>query len=138
MAVDALLGRLSRVKASGRDKWLACCPAHEDDSPSLAIRELDDGRVLVHCFAGCSALDVVESVGMEITDLFPERLGEFKPVSAPFSAADVLRALTMESRVIAIAAADIADGKPLTQADAQRAVLAADRLSDALSYINGR
>jgi hypothetical protein len=138
MAVDAILGRLSRVKASGRDKWLACCPAHEDQTPSLAIRELDDGRVLVHCFGGCSALDVVESLGLDMADLFPERLGDFKPVSQPFSAADVLRALTMESRVIAIAAADIADGKTLGPDDAQRALVAADRISDALSYINGR
>jgi hypothetical protein len=138
MAVDAILGRLSRVKASGRDKWLACCPAHEDATPSLAIRALDDGRVLVHCFGGCSALDVVESLGLDMRDLFPACLGEFKPLSQPFSAADVLRVLTSEARVIAIAAADIADGRPVNAADSERFTVAADRISDALSYINGR
>jgi putative DNA primase/helicase len=32
--------------------WSACCPAHDDHNPSLSITE-KDGRVLVHCFAGC-------------------------------------------------------------------------------------
>jgi hypothetical protein len=37
---------------------MACCPAHDDRNPSLSVRRAPDGRVLVHCFAGCS-LDAV-------------------------------------------------------------------------------
>jgi putative DNA primase/helicase len=33
--------------------YVACCPAHEDANPSLSIRDGDDGRILVHCFASC-------------------------------------------------------------------------------------
>lgn len=33
--------------------WTAPCPAHEDSTPSLAIRE-EDGKVLVRCHAGCA------------------------------------------------------------------------------------
>jgi DNA primase len=51
--IENLLGRLKKVK--GRNgSWTACCPAHNDGSPSLAIREGEDGRVLLHCFGGCS------------------------------------------------------------------------------------
>ena len=32
--------------------WVARCPAHHDRTPSLSIREID-GKVLVHCQAGC-------------------------------------------------------------------------------------
>jgi hypothetical protein len=32
---------------------MAKCPAHDDKTPSLSIRE-NDGKVLVHCHAGCS------------------------------------------------------------------------------------
>ena len=40
--------------------WLACCPAHDDREPSLAIRDGDDGRVLVHCHAGCDQKGVID------------------------------------------------------------------------------
>lgn len=59
MSAGALLARLDAVKPTGPGRWLARCPAHEDRSPSLSIRELDDGRTFVHCFAGCYALEVL-------------------------------------------------------------------------------
>lgn len=34
-------------------QWLARCPVHADRTPSLALREGDNGRLLVHCHAGC-------------------------------------------------------------------------------------
>ncbi len=49
------------------------CPAHDDRSPSLSIAAGDDGRVLVHCHAGCSAEAVVQAIGLEMADLFPDR-----------------------------------------------------------------
>jgi DNA primase len=136
MAVDVLLSRLSKVKKTGRDKWQACCPAHEDKTPSLTIRELDDGRILIHCFGGCGACDVMDSLGLEMTELFPERLGEFKQIAQPFSAADALRALTRESAIVAIAAADAIEGKPQHPDDAQRIAVAAARIAEALEYVN--
>ena len=42
--------------------YVACCPAHEDRSPSLSLRDADDGRVLVHCHAGCSQSDVIDKL----------------------------------------------------------------------------
>jgi hypothetical protein len=52
MTGDAFAG-LVDAKRAGPGKWLAHCPAHSDSSPSLSIREGMDGRVLLHCFAGC-------------------------------------------------------------------------------------
>jgi predicted protein tyrosine phosphatase len=135
MDVEALLSRLSGLRKAGADKWQAKCPAHDDRSPSLAIRQLDDGRILIHCFAGCGASDVVAAVGLEVSDLFPERLGEFKRVRHPFSAADALRALRRESGIVAMAAADVAEGKPID--DQERIALAAERIADALEYVDG-
>ena len=31
----------------------ARCPAHEDKTPSLSVRDGDDDTLLTHCFAGC-------------------------------------------------------------------------------------
>ena len=51
MGVDMLLSKLDGVKRTGPGRWLAKCPAHEDRRASLAIREGDVGKTLVHCFA---------------------------------------------------------------------------------------
>ncbi len=67
-----LLSLLDRVRRIGQGKWVARCPAHDDRGPSLSIAETVDGRALVHCFAGCSALDVLGAIGLEFADLFPE------------------------------------------------------------------
>jgi hypothetical protein len=65
-----LLAALKGVVAQG-DHWKACCPAHQDDSPSLSITE-KDGKILLHCFGkGCAVEDVCRAVGWEVADLFP-------------------------------------------------------------------
>jgi putative DNA primase/helicase len=48
-------------RCSGRGH-LACCPAHEDRTPSLSVMDGKDGHVLVHCFAGCDARDVIAAL----------------------------------------------------------------------------
>jgi len=53
---DALGGR--RVGGA----WMACCPAHNDRTPSLSIRESNDGKVLVRCRAGCGQRDVIAAL----------------------------------------------------------------------------
>jgi len=73
MNADALLGLLKAVRHNGHDRYLACCPAHEDRSPSLSIRINSDGRILLHCFSGCHVDDVVSAIGLAMSDLFPDR-----------------------------------------------------------------
>lgn len=64
------LSRFEGVQQSGGG-WVARCPAHGDDNPSLSIARGEDGRWLVHCHAGCSAEAVVESIGLKMCDLMP-------------------------------------------------------------------
>ena len=65
MTADALLDRLDGVRPTGPGRWIAKCPAHKDGRASLSIRELDDGRVLVHDFAACAVADVLAAVGLD-------------------------------------------------------------------------
>ena len=68
--LNLILSPLENVKPVG-EGYRACCPAHESKSRStLSIRLGDEGRVLLHCFAGCSALEIVHSLGLELSDLF--------------------------------------------------------------------
>lgn len=76
---DVLLSRLEKVRPRGKDQYMACCPAHSDRDPSLSIKRLSDGRILMKCFAECPTADVLAAVGMSMTDLFPEgSLGEYR------------------------------------------------------------
>ncbi len=61
---------LLHARPAGRGKWTAQCPAHRDRSPSLSIREGEDGKTLIRCWAGCSTEDVVKAVGLRMADLF--------------------------------------------------------------------
>lgn len=140
MGIDGLLSRLHGVKAGNAvGRYIARCPAHEDRSPSLTIRAEGDGRILLHCFAGCSAIDVVSAIGLSMSDLFPEPLTrEYLPkIYAPFSALDALKCLTEESSIVAIAVADVVDGKPLDETDLMRVSVAAGRIASALEAVHG-
>ena len=71
MVAEELLRLLEGVKQVGPGKWMARCPAHDDRRPSLSIREAEDGRILLHCFAGCRTADVLQALGLTWRDLFP-------------------------------------------------------------------
>ena len=66
-AFSAALERL-QPQATGRG-WVAKCPAHEDNAPSLRIDDFGD-KVGIYCHAGCSAADGVSALGISMTDLF--------------------------------------------------------------------
>lgn len=71
MNIDDFLAHLDRPRKTSRG-WTAKCPSHQDRSPSLSIREGDDGRLLVRCFGGCSAAEIVGAMGLSLKDLFPD------------------------------------------------------------------
>jgi len=132
--INNLLGRLNKVKSTGRNSWLACCPAHDDRSPSLSIKEEADGHILLHCFAGCSAVDVVGAVGVDIGDLFPEKVQHKAPVKKKFYATDILEAIKFESQIVLLAAFELKKNKELDETDLQRLQLAYERIREAVDY----
>ncbi|MCH8079871.1 MAG: DNA primase [Proteobacteria bacterium] len=131
MLAEKIITQLDGVKTTGQDRWIARCPSHEDRSPSLAIREVDD-RLLLHCFAGCSANEIVSAVGLDLSDLFPESRESHKPLSRPFPASDILKCLSFESLFISVCAEHLAQGKPLTDDDRERIHLANRRIRSAI------
>ena len=132
MTIENFIDCLEGVKRTGTDRWIARCPAHDDKSPSLAIRELDDGRILIKCFAECSTYEIVSAVGLELSDLFPAKeIGVAKPTRRPFTADDALRCLAFEGMLLVIASRDLADGKPLSEKDHARLLVAVARICEA-------
>src|SRR5690349_15087423 len=70
--IELVLAKLRDVSRTPRG-WLARCPSHPDDSPSLDVGVGDDGRVLLHCWAGCRNADVIAALGLGFRDLYRRR-----------------------------------------------------------------
>jgi hypothetical protein len=103
MQLGDLLTQLDGVRKSGRG-WVARCPAHADQTPSLSIHEGDAG-LLVKCWAGCTAEETVTALGLRMADLFydstpsPEerRLTSRQPKLPQFNWRDYAEGLQLEA-----------------------------------------
>jgi len=137
--IDLLLDHLDNARPL-REGYRANCPNGHRSLGGLSIKEGDDGRVLLHCFSGCSALEVVHALGLELKDLFE------RPVTANMSPEDqkrhkraikvsqwktALDFLPMEIFIVQIAAVHIGKGEPLNVEDHLRLELAGKRLTSA-------
>lgn len=72
MTFDEVLSHFT-VKSKSRDKAQCICPSHSDKQASLTISRGERGTVL-HCHAGCDPEEIVEAVGLKMSDLFEEPL----------------------------------------------------------------
>jgi hypothetical protein len=116
---------------------MARCPAHEDGRASLSIRETDDGRVLLHCFAACANGDVLAAIGLRMSDLFDRPITHhLPPVRGGFSARELLELTAHEVMVGALILSD-AETRPLSPAEKTRLAQAAARLGKAKDMANG-
>jgi len=81
MTLTEVVARLSGAKSSGTNQFLARCPVHDDHTQSLSVGMGTDGRVLLHCHAGCPTDSILSALGLAVGDLFPDQAGV--PVQAP-------------------------------------------------------
>ena len=126
-----LLDRLEGIRGSGEGRWMAKCPGHDDARASLSVREMPDGRVLLHCFGGCPTQDVLQALGLDFGDLFDKPLAHhLPPIRGGYSARELLELSAHEALVAAMLASK-ADDEGLTPEEAQRLRKAAARLGNA-------
>lgn len=131
MKAELLLSRLEKVRTAGRDRWMARCPAHHDGTPSLSVRALDDGRMLLYCYAGCDVQAVLGAIGLQFSDLYPDQslgCGLKGSVDRLITARQGLEIVAKESLLVAVFAADQAQGKLLSESDRSRLMPAAGRI----------
>lgn len=131
--INPILERLKKVRPSGNNSWRACCPAHDGNNPTaLTIKEEPDGRILMHCFQGCSAIDILEAIGLDVSELFPESTEHHqKPVTKKFYASDILAAVRFECQIVLMAAYELDKGRKLPEKDLARLRLAMVRINEA-------
>ena len=119
-----VLDRLQKPHKMGKG-WQAHCPAHQDNSPSLSIAEGDDGRLLLHCFAGCDYRDIMAAIGLEPKDGFIEQQS---PVARlEYRRKSIIKARDFEN--VVLNAGGNADS--LSDEDVQRIALAHQRIQQA-------
>ncbi len=129
--IKNILSRLDGVKETKPDQWVAVCPSHSDRNPSLAIKRGDDGRVLLKCWAGCSAADVVEAAGLELRDLFEQLIKYNKPTRERLypNHKHIHQLLQQHIWLVFVIACDMRERRDITKE-------AMDVLSDAIADIN--
>jgi hypothetical protein len=130
--IDLILPLLTKVRPRRPGQWSACCPAHEDKSPSLSVLEFPDGGVTFTCFAGCSKPEIVAALGMDMAALYPPRAKSGRePQRQPrlLTAGQALELLDNELNLVAVAAGNLHNGVKLTQSDLDRLLVAAGRVS---------
>ena len=140
MTVEALLDRLHGVRRTGDGRWISRCPGHPDRSPSLSIRELGDGRILLNDFGGCSIEQVLGARSLEFSDLYPERpLGDHAPRERrPFFPSDLFEIARQEIGVAAVIACDLHSKREIGAADFARLFVVVERLNEISQVAYGR
>lgn len=136
-ALDMFLSAHGRMRCNGNG-WRGPCPACKtsERSVALSVAEADSGTVLLKCFAGgCDPAAICSALGLDISDLFPERLNApHHPAQrwhrGLLSAGEALRALKFEAEFAAIAAGNLANGVPLSDRDRQRLAQACNRIEN--------
>lgn len=143
MNSDLLLARLEGIRKHGTG-WRADCPnGHNKARGSLSITEADDGRILLTCFACHDTPGILAALGLELADLFPERLRDPSPEGRRAAReafkrnawGAALGVLEREAGVVNLAAHDLAAGKVLNQPDCARLLLAIERIEHARAVL---
>ena len=129
MNLDQLLGLLPNATREN-GQYRASCPTNfhknGDKSRGLYIAEGSKGQILLNCFAGCTAEDIVSTLGLNMSDLYtdtPERVNALQP-----SLRDLWEASQNELRVVHCALGWIEDAKELSEEDLPRLKLAIKRI----------
>ncbi len=133
--MSALLNRLDGVRETGSSRWIARCPSHDDRSPSLSIRLADGDTWLLHCFAGCASTDVVAALGLEFSDLYPDRPERYRPPKrSRIPASDLIKIMADEAVTVGLIAGRFLDDREIDEDDWDRLSLAVRRIGEAQSH----
>jgi len=131
MKLQQLLTNLQKVRRTGKDTWVACCPAHGDKNPSMTVTA-SPSTILVHCFAGCGIEEILGAVGMCVSDLYPEREeGYNRGPKQTISLRAALECLSFEALVVSASAATMKK-RALTDDESTRLQHAAARIHAAM------
>lgn len=138
---EVLLSRLDGVGKSGSG-WRTRCPSCGGRSRKLSVAKIDE-RVLLHCFGGCRADDVLHSVGLTWAAVMPPRHWPQSPEERRHAGraireagwAAALATLAREATIAKLAARQLAGWQVLDEVDDARLALAVERIDGAVAVL---
>ena len=133
MDINIFLGHLNKVRKS-KSGWMACCPNHEDNSPSLSIKQGTD-CILIHCFAGCDSVGVMGSIGLSLANLY-QKQQDVKRGVMQWDKTILKSVVFHESIYIAMCENLAGSSRELTPMEMSRLTLAKRRLPKAMRVLN--
>jgi hypothetical protein len=134
-ASEKIIERLQRVRQVAPRRWVASCPLHNTKGTALSIRELDDGRVLLHDFGGCETQAILSSIGLTVSDLFAETTTHHVKGCKPghwHARKEAFETIHRECLLVAIAGETWAAGMLPTLQDRDRVCMAAQQIREAV------
>ena len=134
MYIEDLLNRFDGVRETGGGQYSCRCPAHEDKSNSLGIKQGDGERIMMNCFAGCQTEDVLGAVGLTFKDILPSNDYNKQVKEKGFNPYSVLKMIRDEVLIIGLASVDIKKGKALSNKEHDRLLKAIGNVRDAYSH----
>ncbi len=143
--LNVILARLEGVRKQGPG-FMAKCPAHHDKTASLAITEAADGRVLMHCFAGCPVVAVLGAVGLKLADCYPrvaaadmtpQERSEARSAARHVGIMAALGILSLEAEILLIGGRKSIAGT-VSADDLDRMAVAVSRVQDVKGVLSGR
>lgn len=127
--IDVLLSRLQKVRRISDGRYQACCPAHNDKSPSMAINTQGD-IILFHCFAGCAPDEILQAVDLKWTDLYPDEWdAAYHKACAQKIPLEPVEQRRVEENVLLIVQNKLEAGEELSAEDQARAEIALERIT---------
>ena len=143
--IQNLLARLEKVRKThvknGDESYIASCPCHKDNHPSLAITLKSDGVILLHCFSQqCTPHEITQAVGLEMSDLFPPKPQQHvtqnqRRGGLSFNPFQVLQILLFDLIQALAMMLSLQKGDSLTSQDVNQFSEIVCRLSDAIEAI---
>src|SRR6478752_4286697 len=116
---ELLIRSLGGSIASG----MCRCPAHDDDHPSLHVANGDNGKLLVHCHAGCSQEEVLAA--LKAQGWWPS--DNRRPASKPSKSAEHERREKFRNQAY-----------PILRTTMKAAFIGAGRYKAPVTYLRGR
>jgi hypothetical protein len=135
MHIDDFLSRLNRVRRRSDGQYQASCPTamhkHGDRSAGLSIKAADDGTILVYCHSGCHVELICQSIGITLTDLFPQaqrKPGAIATRNPRYLTQKIATVLAYDAATASLALDYAAQGREFSDDDLQTMGASAGRL----------